>query len=260
MCSVEMYSSPRPAISRSARWRTLTKPDEGRVSGSASPLRRGEAPRPRPAPAVADRGDVGAELWRTGHDEAVLLLEQGEQEVGGGDLGLRCSAASRWAAATASWDLIVKRSGCMRPASSSGFMAEYIKKIYVTYDLDLCQAQLPSVARILPIVIPDDSDRGRSYFNPHTGERITMLAIAEETGGKLTGWRSGAVGRRVVAGSFPPASGGAVPDRSGRADLPNRWRGTSGRALRGGHRPDRVSHIFRNGGPEELRYLASTDP
>ena len=44
-----------------------------------------------------------------------------------------------------------------------------------------------SVARdTTAIVISDDNDRGRRFFNPHTGERITFLAIAEETGGELT--------------------------------------------------------------------------
>ena len=40
-CSVEMYSSPSPAISFSARWSTRTNACEGRTSGWASPLRRG---------------------------------------------------------------------------------------------------------------------------------------------------------------------------------------------------------------------------
>ena len=51
--------------------------------------------------------------------EPVLLVEQGGEQVRRGDLGLRLSPASRCAAATASWDLIVKRSACTWLASRS---------------------------------------------------------------------------------------------------------------------------------------------
>jgi mannose-6-phosphate isomerase-like protein (cupin superfamily) len=112
-------------------------------------------------------------------------------------------------------------------------------------------------------VIPDDSGRGRSYFNPHTGERITMLAIAEETGGALTRMeirvRSGP-GDWVGPDHFHPL-------QEERFQV---VRGAPIFRIEGEERPAEpgeavtvpvgVSHIFRNGGPEELQMISEYRP
>ena len=112
-------------------------------------------------------------------------------------------------------------------------------------------------------MIPDDSDRGRSYFNPHTGERITMLAIAEETGGELTRMeirvRPGP-GEWVGPDHFHPLQEerfqvvrGAPIFRIDGQERP----AEPGEAVTV---PVGVSHIFRNGGPEELQMISEYRP
>jgi mannose-6-phosphate isomerase-like protein (cupin superfamily) len=112
-------------------------------------------------------------------------------------------------------------------------------------------------------VIPDDSGRGRSYFNPHTGERITMLAIAEETGGELTRmeiWVRPGPGEWVGPDHFHPL-------QEERFQV---VRGAPIFRIEGQERPAEpgeavtvpvgVSHIFRNGGPEELQMISEYRP
>ena len=112
-------------------------------------------------------------------------------------------------------------------------------------------------------MIPDDSDRGRSYSNPHTGERITMLAIAEETGGELTRMeirvRSGP-GEWVGPDHFHPLQEerfqvvrGAPIFRIDGEERP----AEPGEAVTV---PVGVSHIFRNGGPDELQMISEYRP
>ena len=111
-CSVEMYSSPSPAISFSARCKVRTNACEGRRSGSASPLRRG---RPSIAASVRWRieGTSAPSFWSTGATSPSSWSSSASRRCAGATSVLRCSEASRWVVATASWDLIVKRSGCM---------------------------------------------------------------------------------------------------------------------------------------------------
>jgi mannose-6-phosphate isomerase-like protein (cupin superfamily) len=112
-------------------------------------------------------------------------------------------------------------------------------------------------------VIPNDSGRGRSFFNPHTGERITMLAIAEETGGELTRMEI-----RVTPGSddwvgpdhFHPLQeerfevvAGTPIFRIDGEEHP----AAPGEAVTV---PIGVSHIFRNGGREELHMISEYRP
>ena len=112
-------------------------------------------------------------------------------------------------------------------------------------------------------MIPDDSGRGRSYFNPHTGERITMLAIAEETGGELTRmeiWVRPGPGEWVGPDHFHPL-------QEERFQV---VRGAPIFRIEGQERPAEpgeavtvpvgVSHIFRNGGPEELQMISEYRP
>jgi mannose-6-phosphate isomerase-like protein (cupin superfamily) len=107
-------------------------------------------------------------------------------------------------------------------------------------------------------VIPDDSGRGRSYFNPHTGERITMLAIAEETRMEIR-VRSGP-GEWVGPDHFHPL-------QEERFQV---VRGAPIFRIEGEERPAEpgeavivpvgVSHIFRNGGPDELQMISEYRP
>ena len=88
MCSVEMYSSPRPVDSFSACCRTQTNSLEGRTSGTVLPLSCGSLSIASRARARASCG-VDAEALQDRHDDALVLLEQGEEQVGRGDLGVR---------------------------------------------------------------------------------------------------------------------------------------------------------------------------
>ena len=82
-----MNSSPSACISRSARWRTLISAWEGRTLGSVAAGDRRKLVDPRVG-RVLDRDDVGADLAQDRRREAVVLFEDGEQEVGGGGLGV----------------------------------------------------------------------------------------------------------------------------------------------------------------------------
>jgi mannose-6-phosphate isomerase-like protein (cupin superfamily) len=113
------------------------------------------------------------------------------------------------------------------------------------------------------IVIDGDKGSGRSFFNPHTGERITMLATADETGGELTRMQI-----RVGAGPddwvgpdhFHPLQeerfevvGGAPIFRIDGEERPAK----PGDVITV---PIGVSHIFRNGGDEELQMISEYRP
>jgi mannose-6-phosphate isomerase-like protein (cupin superfamily) len=112
-------------------------------------------------------------------------------------------------------------------------------------------------------VIPDDSGRGRSYFNPHTGERITMLAIADETGGELT---------RMEIRVRPGPGEWVGPDHFHplQEERFQVVRGAPIFRIEGEERPAEpgeavtvpvgVSHIFRNGGPDELQMISEYRP
>jgi mannose-6-phosphate isomerase-like protein (cupin superfamily) len=112
-------------------------------------------------------------------------------------------------------------------------------------------------------VISDDNDRGRRFFNPHTGERITFLAIAEETGGELTRMeirvRSGP-GDWVGPDHFHPFQeerfevvAGAPIFRINDEERP----AEPGEVITV---PIGVSHIFRNGGRGELHMISEYRP
>ena len=88
MCSVEMYSSPSPVDSFSACCRTQTNSLEGRTSGTVLPLSLGQL-LDRLAGPAAGVLRVDAEPLQDRHDDALVLLEQGEEQVGRGDLGIR---------------------------------------------------------------------------------------------------------------------------------------------------------------------------
>ena len=109
---MEMYSSESPLASFSACCSTQTNSFEGRMSGTVLPLMARQL-LDRLVRARAQRLGVLAEALEHGDDDAVLLLEQRRSRWAGATSGLECSEASRCAAATASWDLIVKRSCCM---------------------------------------------------------------------------------------------------------------------------------------------------
>ena len=103
----------------------------------------------------------------------------------------------------------------------------------------------------------------RRFHNPHTGERINLLATAEETGGELTRMEI-----RVTAG---PADW-VGPDHF-HPIQEERFEVVSGAPIfriagieRGAKPGDvvtvpvGVSHIFRNGGDEELRMISEYRP
>ena len=88
MCSVEMYSSPRPVDSFSACCRTQTNSLEGRTSGTVLPLSWGSLSIASPGPRARVLR-VDAEALQDRHDDALVLIEQGEEQMGRGDLGVR---------------------------------------------------------------------------------------------------------------------------------------------------------------------------
>ena len=80
-----MYSSERPVASFSACWMTQTNSFEGRMSGTVLPLSCGSfsiASR-----SCADPLGVLPEALENRHHHALLLLEQGGEQVRRGDLG-----------------------------------------------------------------------------------------------------------------------------------------------------------------------------
>jgi mannose-6-phosphate isomerase-like protein (cupin superfamily) len=112
-------------------------------------------------------------------------------------------------------------------------------------------------------VFSDDTGRGRSFFNPHTGERITLLAIAEETGGELT---------RMEIRVRPGPGDWVGPDHF-HPFQEERFEVVAGAPIfriEGEERsaepgevitiPIGVSHIFRNGGREELQMISEYRP
>ena len=83
-----MYSSPRPVDSFSACCSTQTNSLRGPTSGTVLPLSCGQLvdrlARPRARVLCID-----AEALQDRNDDALVLLEQGEKQVGRGDLGVR---------------------------------------------------------------------------------------------------------------------------------------------------------------------------
>ena len=114
--SVEMYSSPPAAASRSARLIVSTRALEGRTSGSSSPLIEGRA-----STAARARSRTSATLaptlTRSCGAKPSSSPSRATSRCAGASSPLREPAASRCAAATASWALIVKRSACTVPGS-----------------------------------------------------------------------------------------------------------------------------------------------
>jgi hypothetical protein len=113
MCSVEMYSSPRPADSFSACWRTQTNSLEGRTSGTVLPLSRGSFSTASWARRLASCASTPSRC-STGTTTPSSCSSRAASRWAGATSGLVLSEASRCAAATASCDLIVNRSACIR--------------------------------------------------------------------------------------------------------------------------------------------------
>ena len=104
---------------------------------------------------------------------------------------------------------------------------------------------------------------GRQFDNPHTGERITLLRVAEETGGELT---------RMEIRVQPGATDWVGPDHFHPLQE-ERFEVLTGtpifriegieRTAKGGDVitvPVGVSHIFRNGGADELKMISTYRP
>src|SRR3954454_22107059 len=98
--------------SRSARWIARTKACAGRTSGSASPPSSGSASTASSVRARID-GTSAPTFWSTGTTSPSSWSSSARRRWAGATSGLRRSAASRCAAATASWAFTVNRSGCM---------------------------------------------------------------------------------------------------------------------------------------------------
>ncbi len=112
MCSVEMYSSPSPVDSFSACWRTQTNSLEGRTSGTVLPLSRGSLSIASLARSRASCASTPRRC-RTGTTTPSSCSSRARRRWGGATSGFEFSEASRCAADTASWALIVNRSGCI---------------------------------------------------------------------------------------------------------------------------------------------------
>ena len=103
----------------------------------------------------------------------------------------------------------------------------------------------------------------RQFHNPHTGERINLLATAEETNGELTRMEI-----RVSAGPADWVGPDHLhPIQEERFEVVSgapifRIEGTERAAMPGDvvTVPVGVSHIFRNGGDEELRMISEYRP
>ena len=103
-----MYSSLSLPASRSAARRTSSSSrDVARLAGAGGDRRQAVD---RAADLAADGGRVGADLAQDGADDALLLVEQREQQVRRRGLGVAPVGGDRIAACSASWDLMVKRS------------------------------------------------------------------------------------------------------------------------------------------------------
>jgi mannose-6-phosphate isomerase-like protein (cupin superfamily) len=103
----------------------------------------------------------------------------------------------------------------------------------------------------------------RQFHNPHTGERINLLASADQTGGELT---------RMEIRVRPGAADWVGPDhfhpiQEERFEVVS---GTPVFGIDGTEQPAKpgdvvtvpvgVSHIFKNGGDEELRMISEYRP
>ncbi len=103
----------------------------------------------------------------------------------------------------------------------------------------------------------------RAFHNPHTGERITLLAVARDTGGELTRMeirvRAGP-GDWVGPDHFHPLQEERFEVVSGTPIF--RIEGTERTAKPGDVVivPVGISHIFRNGGGEELVMISEYRP
>ena len=126
-CSVETYSSLSSRISLSAVrriWTSSVEPPAGSAVAG-------------PPDSLGSASSRGASAWRTAAGSAPSLRSTGAttppscssstaSRCSGVVCGLRRSSASRWAACSASWDLMVKRSGCI---GDSGFQREKSKSV-----------------------------------------------------------------------------------------------------------------------------------
>jgi mannose-6-phosphate isomerase-like protein (cupin superfamily) len=112
-------------------------------------------------------------------------------------------------------------------------------------------------------VTSGDQASDRRFFNPHTGERIALAAIAEETGGELT---------RMEIRVRPGPGDWVGPDHFHPLQE-ERFEVVAGAPIfriDGEERPAKpgevvtvpvgVSHIFRNGGREELHMISEYRP
>src|SRR3954447_6491440 len=111
-----MYSSPREAASRSALCRPRTNDELGRISGSPSPHTTARPSTAERAPSRTSATSAPTR-WSTGTTRPSSWSSSASSRCGGATSVFRWAVARRCAAATASCDLAVKRSGCIvRPS------------------------------------------------------------------------------------------------------------------------------------------------
>ncbi len=116
-CSVEMYSSPSLAISCSARRSVCARVED--IRGS-SPRSLSVASFSIASWALAPTAAGSSpSFWRIGATSPSSCTSSATSRWGGATSGLWRAVASCCAAATASWDLTVNRSGCIRPSPRS---------------------------------------------------------------------------------------------------------------------------------------------
>src|SRR3954454_1363277 len=149
--------------SRSARWIARTKACAGRTSGSASPPSSGSASTASSVRARID-GTSAPTFWSTGTTSPSSWSSSARSRWAGATSGLRRSAASRCAAATASWDFTVNRSGCMSVGLSSA------------PDGDLDRPRLIGGHEIEPVVRPV-GDELRLQRAAHTLDLLAHLLL-----------------------------------------------------------------------------------
>ena len=113
MCSVETYSSPMPRASSSARFRSSIAAEPIGGAALASPLTVGSASSASLARLRARSGSAFARR-RTGTTIPPSCSSRAARRWFGVTSGLRRAPASLWAAASASCDLTVNRSACIR--------------------------------------------------------------------------------------------------------------------------------------------------
>ena len=204
---MDTYSSPIPRASSSACRRSSIRLLPSAGAEAASPVTVGSASSASP-PSLRTRSGSAPALRRTGTTIPPSCSSSAASRWWGTTSGLRRAPASRCAAARASWDLMVKRSACIKPKSVYRRFAVMTRRSRARY------------ARLHGRDLPPDPARVGDPPQP----------LPRSPRGR------GLVGRARLrtAASFPPGSGRVASrcSRASSAPWSTAWSGSSGPATR----------------------------